>query len=39
MPVDIIVATEADIALHGNQLGTVLRPALKEGKVIYDSGK
>lgn len=39
MSVDIIVATEADIEAHGNQPGTILRPALKEGKVVYDSGK
>jgi predicted nucleotidyltransferase len=38
LPVDVIVATEDDIEKHGNQIGTILRPALKEGKVLYDSG-
>lgn len=34
-PVDIIVATEEDIAQYGNKRGTILRPALLEGQVLY----
>ena len=34
-PVDIIVATEEDIAQYGNKPGTILRPALLEGQVLY----
>lgn len=34
-PVDIVVATEEDIAQYGDKLGTILRPALKEGQVLY----
>ncbi|MEL6161796.1 MAG: nucleotidyltransferase domain-containing protein [Cyanobacteria bacterium J06623_5] len=33
---DVIVATEQDIKKYGNQIGTVLRPALQEGKIIYE---
>jgi len=34
-PVDIVVATEEDIAQYGDKLGTILRPALTEGQVLY----
>jgi predicted nucleotidyltransferase len=34
-PVDIVVATEEDIAQYGDKLGTILRPALLEGQVLY----
>ena len=34
-PVDIVVATEADIVQYGDKFGTILRPALKEGQVLY----
>ncbi|MGC8856525.1 MAG: nucleotidyltransferase domain-containing protein [Anaerolineae bacterium] len=34
-PVDIIVATEEDIARYGDKFGTILRPALMEGQVLY----
>ena len=33
---DIIVATPQEIAERGNVIGLVLRPALREGKVIYE---
>jgi len=33
---DIIVTTPDEIARRGNLVGTVLRPALREGKVIYE---
>jgi predicted nucleotidyltransferase len=34
-PVDIVVATEEDVAQYGDKLGTILRPALLEGQVLY----
>ena len=34
-PVDIVVATEEDVALYGDKFGTILRPALTEGWVLY----
>lgn len=33
---DIIVTTPEEIARRGNVTGTVLRPALREGKTLYD---
>ncbi|MXZ46493.1 MAG: nucleotidyltransferase domain-containing protein [Chloroflexi bacterium] len=38
MPVskDIIVTTPDHIARRGHVIGTVLRPALREGKVLYE---
>ena len=33
---DVVVATEQDIDEYGDQIGTVFRPALREGKVIYE---
>jgi predicted nucleotidyltransferase len=38
-PVDILVVTEQDVQLHGDAIGSVLRPALREGEVIYDSSQ
>lgn len=35
VPVDIVVATEEDVAKYGDKLGTILRPALLEGRLIY----
>ena len=35
---DIIVTTPDEIARRGNLVGDVLRPALREGKVIYEHG-
>jgi len=35
---DIIVTTPDEIARRGNLVGDVLRPALREGKVIYERG-
>ncbi len=35
VPVDIVVATEEDIERYGDKLGTILRPALREGQVLY----
>ncbi len=33
---DIIVTTPDEITRRGNLIGTVLRPALREGKVLYE---
>ncbi len=33
---DVVVTTPDKIAVRGNMVGDVLRPALKEGKVIYE---
>ena len=36
VPKDIIVSTPEEIAARGDLVGTVLRPALREGKVLYE---
>jgi predicted nucleotidyltransferase len=33
---DIIVTTPDEIARRGNLVGSVLRPALRDGKVVYE---
>ena len=33
---DVVVTTPEDTAARGNIVGDVLRPALREGKVIYE---
>jgi predicted nucleotidyltransferase len=33
---DIFIATPDEIRLRGNLVGSVLRPALREGKVLYE---
>lgn len=33
---DIIVTTPEEIARRGQLVGTILRPALREGKVLYE---
>lgn len=35
---DIVVTTPEEIASRGNTIGFVLRPALREGKVVYERG-
>ncbi|MDA0268552.1 MAG: nucleotidyltransferase domain-containing protein [Cyanobacteria bacterium] len=35
---DIIVTTPKEIDEYGDLIGTVLRPALKEGKTLYEQG-
>jgi predicted nucleotidyltransferase len=35
-PKDIIVSTPEEIARWGDLVGTILRPALREGKVLYE---
>jgi uncharacterized protein len=36
LPKDIVVTTPEEIERRGNLIGTVLRPALREGKVLYE---
>jgi predicted nucleotidyltransferase len=36
VPKDIVVTTSEEIARRGDLVGTVLRPALREGKVLYE---
>jgi hypothetical protein len=33
---DIIVTTPAEIATRGNLVGSILRPALLEGRTVYE---
>ena len=35
-PKDVVVTTPEEIDRRGNLVGTVLRPALREGKVLYE---
>lgn len=35
---DILVTTPEEIARRGDLVGSVLRPALREGKVLYERG-
>lgn len=35
---DIVVTTPSEIAARGDMIGNVLRPALREGKVVYEQG-
>ncbi len=36
MPADIIVVTPEDVERQREVLGTIIRPALREGKVLYE---
>jgi predicted nucleotidyltransferase len=36
VPKDIVVTTPEEIARRGDLVGTVLRPGLREGKVLYE---
>ncbi len=36
VPVDIIVSDVEEVKRRGSVVGTVLRPALREGKVVYE---
>ena len=38
LPVDVIVVTPEDILRDRDIPGTVVRPALKEGRILYDRG-
>lgn len=35
--VDVVVATEEDLRNCGQRAGTILKPALREGRVIYEA--
>jgi predicted nucleotidyltransferase len=35
IPKDVIVATPDEVARRSNIVGTLIRPALREGKVLY----
>ncbi len=35
VPKDIILATPDEVALQRNMAGTIIQPALREGKVLY----
>jgi predicted nucleotidyltransferase len=37
VPVDILVATEADVKKYGHLPGTILKPALRDGRVLYEA--
>ena len=36
VPKDVVVTTPGEIERRGDLVGTVLRPALREGKVLYE---
>jgi predicted nucleotidyltransferase len=36
IPTDVIVTTPQEIELRGNVIGSVLRPALAEGRVLHE---
>ena len=36
LPVDVIVVTPEELERQKNQIGTIIYPALKEGKVLYE---
>jgi predicted nucleotidyltransferase len=36
VPKDVVVTSPEEIAQRGNLVGTILRPALREGKVLYE---
>ncbi|MCX7017075.1 MAG: nucleotidyltransferase domain-containing protein [Candidatus Sumerlaeota bacterium] len=33
---DIVVATPEDLERRGNRIGSILRPALREGRILYE---
>jgi predicted nucleotidyltransferase len=35
---DIVVTTPGEIAARGKLIGTVLEPALREGRILYERG-
>jgi uncharacterized protein len=36
LPVDVIVVTPEELERNKNQIGTIIYPALQEGKVLYE---
>ena len=37
VPVDVIVVTRDDVQRYKDKVGTIIRPALREGVVVYDA--
>ena len=35
--VDVVVVTEEDLKKYGSRIGTILEPALKKGRVLYEA--
>ena len=35
--IDVVVATEDDLKRYGSRAGTILKPALQEGRVLYEA--
>ncbi len=35
--VDVIVATDKDVQKYGQRMGMILKPALREGRVLYEA--
>lgn len=38
LPIDVVVVRPSYVQRYGDLVGTVVRPALREGKVLYDIG-
>jgi len=36
LPVDVIVVTPEELEQNRNRIGTIIHPALREGKVLYE---
>lgn len=36
VPVDIVITTPDELARRGHIVGTIFRPALREGRVVYE---
>ncbi len=36
VPTDIVVVTPADVETFHDQIGTIIEPAFREGRVLYD---
>lgn len=37
VPIDVVVVTEDDLKRYGTREGTILKPALQEGRVLYEA--
>ncbi|MGD8405571.1 MAG: nucleotidyltransferase domain-containing protein [Anaerolineales bacterium] len=35
--VDVVIATEDELQNYGHRAGTILKPALREGRIIYEA--
>ncbi|NOH04638.1 MAG: nucleotidyltransferase domain-containing protein [Chloroflexi bacterium] len=35
--IDVVVATESDVKKFGNRNGSILKPALQQGRVLYEA--